>query len=73
MNTTTRANPCPFCQNKAVRISDVNRTQFGTMRHVVSVMCPYCHARGPRTIYHEVREKDTAVAEAVARWNKVGE
>ena len=66
---TMRIDPCPFCQNKHVKVSTVNRTQFGTTRYVVSVMCPYCHARGSRTIYHEEHEKDTAIVKAVEKWN----
>ena len=66
---TMRIDPCPFCQNKHVRISTVNRTQFGTTRYVVSVLCPYCHARGSRTIYHQEHEKDAAIAKAIEKWN----
>lgn len=61
--------PCPFCGNRHVERSVVKRTQFGRTRYVVSIYCPYCHARGPREVYHKEEEKEEAYRRATGRWN----
>lgn len=62
--------PCPFCGCKEPRVSDRTVSQYSKVRHSVTVLCPTCHARGPRFIYHDDDERESAIKRAVDIWNR---
>lgn len=68
----TEPHPCPFCRNVYCKVSVADKTVYKTRRWVVSVYCPSCHARGPRTNYRDESERETTIERAIEMWNKRG-